>query len=219
MKTPKRIQMESAPEAWRALAGPGYPAPILEMHSRGDTQVYLLRNTLLPPYKAPPLPCAALSPKVHDLLSQLKLAQAFLVESFWLAQQSLPDSYRDVRAVHTVEMPLPIPERHQRYKCWAEKQFPEPCLVAALELVTRKFSHYFLSLDLSPLHPPKRRHPEGIPKRTLASLALASRHYNDAVQTLFDAGIVVFPSYFFFDLGEAYLSIHGVPEWAMMFDI
>jgi hypothetical protein len=219
MNIPPRTGTESAQTAWTALAGPGYPLPIFEMHSRGDTRVYLLRNTLLPPYKTPALPDSELPPKVHDLLLQLKIAQAFLVESIELAQDSLSDSYRSIGVVHSVELPLPVPEYHQRFERWSRNQFPEPCLVAALELVTCRSSHYFLSLELSPLHPPKRRHPKGISQRVLASLALASRLYNEAARDLFDNGIVVFPCYLSFQGGELFFAARGVPDWAVLLDI
>ncbi len=204
---------------WTTLAGIGRPLPIFEMHKRGDSRVYLLQNTFLPPYKRPSAPGLELSPKEHRLLSQWKTAQTFLGHSVVLAQCSLPDQWEDIRGVDSVELPFPLRNLRKRFESWCKRGLASPCLVAALEVTTARSSRYYFSLDMTPLHPARRRIDLGKFRQILVSVAVAARLYNEATTQLFDIGIVIFHSSMGFEFGELYFAARGVPEWATLLDI
>ncbi len=210
--------LTNVPE-WTTLSGAGYPLPIFEMHKRGDSRVYLLRNTFLPPYKKPSAPGLELSPKTHRLLSQWKVAQAFLEHSVELARHSLSDQLEHIRVVDTVELPFPLRDSDKRFGIWCKQSFPSPCLVAALEVTTVRGSRYCFSSDLTPLYPAKRRLSLERFKKVFIPVAIASKNYNVAVQNLFDLDIVLFHSSMNFEFGELYFAARGIPEWATLLDI
>lgn len=214
MRTPPRKRIPSVSDAWKKMAGPYTPLPLAEVHRRGETRQYFLRNTLLAPYKKPCVPGAALPPKAHDLLSRLKIADAYLGVALALAQRSLPGS--EVGPVFSPEAPVPVDDRRERFARWWENGLCEPCLVVALGVDTSETSWYYSLTDLSLLHP-RDGALEHFDTRELIPAACAATHYNEAVQGLFDLGWVVFPC--ILEGGELGLEARGLPDGAVVLDI
>lgn len=217
MRTAPHNPVPPAPAEWISLAGSAYSLPIYEMHRRGDTRRYFLRDTLLPPYKKPLLPGAALQPKSHRLLSQLKISGSYLAIALLQAQQSLLAA--KAWTVFSVELPAPAIDGEKRFARWWDNGLQSPCLAAAFELRTSGTSHFYFSLDLKQIHPRRRQPPESFSPMQLLTAACAARFYNEAVQGLFDIGLVVFPYNRAVEYGEAFLEVHGIPDGAVLLDI
>ena len=179
---------------WTSLKVQGYQMPCLVVHRKEQSHFFLLRNTMFPPYKNPQPKIFSLSPKERGLLRILKLAYAFLVESVYISQYTIP--CHNLSLIHSTELPLPVREdsKRNRNRKWGCDKNQSPCLVSCISVTLDNYLSYYYSFDGVQIYP-KKRIGKIDDNRPLVQIGLASSHYNEIVTELFDNNLVVYPDF------------------------
>ena len=179
---------------WTSLEVQGYQMPCLVVHRRGQNPFFLLRNTMFPPYKNPQPKIVSLSPTEHDLLRLLKSAYAFLAESVYISQYTIP--CYNLSLIHSTELPLPVKDPDKRNARHVNSGSQSPCTVSCIRITFDDYSSYYYSFIGKQIYPNKRIGKID-DKRPLVQIGLAASHYNEVVTELFNNDLVIYPDFIF----------------------
>ncbi|SDU27357.1 hypothetical protein [Desulfobacula phenolica] len=183
----------------------------------------ILKNTLCPPYKKPPLPFGVMTAKVHGLLRPLKIAHTLMAREILRTAEIFPAEYFPGRVLYETEKAYHPDVSHVRMfrECF-ENQVGMPFLVAGFVIDHLSRNTLYYSFDSTPFYSEYRDNPDysdiDVSEIQIKPLKTAAGFYNECAEALYEAGFIIMPTSFI-DVLDGFLPPDTIHKDLPVFEI